>query len=88
MAYACAEVTLDALNRAWATNPANPVALREAVRAAGVDTTHEFNTILGPISFDPNGDTRQPVVSICAVDPLAAGGKGDWVFREQIVYDH
>jgi len=86
MAYACAQVTLDAVIRAFTTNPRDPAALREAVRAAGVDPTHEYNTILGRITFDLNGDTRQPVISIYSVDPLGADGKGDWVFREQIVY--
>jgi branched-chain amino acid transport system substrate-binding protein len=86
MAYACAQVTLDALSRALATNPGDPAALREAVRAAGVDPTHEYNTILGRITFDLNGDTTQPVISIYSVDPLAADGNGAWVFREQFVY--
>jgi len=86
MAYACTQVTLDALGRALATNPRDPAALREAVRAAGVDPTHEYETILGRIGFDANGDTRQPVISIYSVDPLGDGGRGDWVFREQIAY--
>jgi branched-chain amino acid transport system substrate-binding protein len=88
MAYACAQVTLDALGRALATNPRDLVALRGAVRAAAVDPTHVYDTILGQVTFDLNGDTRRPVVSIYSVDPLGADGKGEWVYREQVIYDH
>ncbi|MEJ7749523.1 MAG: branched-chain amino acid ABC transporter substrate-binding protein, partial [Candidatus Limnocylindrales bacterium] len=41
--YACTQVVLDALNRASASNPADMASLREAVRVAGTDTTHEYS---------------------------------------------
>ncbi len=83
--YACAQVVLDALKRAAATNPAKD-ALKEAVRVAGTDTTVKYDTIVGSISFDANGDTSQKIVSIYSVDTAAANGKGDWKFATQVDY--
>jgi branched-chain amino acid transport system substrate-binding protein len=83
--YACAQVVLDALKRAGATNPAKD-ALKEAVRVAGTDTTAKYDTIVGSISFDENGDTSQKIVSIYSVDTAAANGKGDWKFATQVDY--
>ena len=83
--YACAQVVLDALKRAGATNPAKD-ALKEAVRVAGTDTTVKYDTIVGSISFDANGDTSQKIVSIYSVDTAAANGKGDWKFATQVDY--
>jgi branched-chain amino acid transport system substrate-binding protein len=83
--YACAQVVLDAIKRAGATNPAKD-ALKEAVRAAGTDTTVKYDTIVGSISFDENGDTSQKIVSIYGVDTTAANGKGDWKFATQVDY--
>ena len=83
--YACAQVVLDAIKRAAATNPAKD-ALKEAVRVAGTDTTVKYDTIVGSISFDANGDTSQKIVSIYSVDTAAANGKGDWKFATQVDY--
>ena len=83
--YACAQVVIDALKRAGAT-AADKSALREAVRAAGTDTTAKYTTIVGEITFDANGDTSQKIVSIYSVDPAAANGKGDWKFQTQVDY--
>jgi branched-chain amino acid transport system substrate-binding protein len=83
--FACAQVVLDAIARAAATSPSSDK-LREAVRAAAVDTTHSYTTIMGSITFDANGDTSQHIVSIYAFDPAGAGGKGDWSFKEQVDY--
>lgn len=80
MGYACAQIVIDALNRAGATSPADMTALREAVRAAGVDSTVTYSTILGDIQFDENGDTNQKIISIYAYDPEAK----DWKFEEQV----
>lgn len=82
--YTCMQVVLDALNRAAQTNPSDNAALREALRVAGTDPNHEYDTILGKIHFDQNGDTSQKIISIYTVDLSAANGKGDWVFKEQI----
>ncbi len=83
--YACAQVVLDAIKRAAATNPAKD-ALKEAVRVAATDTTAKYDTIVGSISFDANGDTSQKIVSIYSVDETAANGKGDWKFATQVDY--
>ena len=84
--YACAQVVLDAMKRATATNPADKAALREAVRVAGTDTAPKYDTIVGDITFDANGDTSQKIVSIYSVDPAGANGKGDWKFETQVDY--
>jgi branched-chain amino acid transport system substrate-binding protein len=84
--FACAQVVIDALNRAGATNPADMGALREAVRVAGTDTAVTYSTILGDITFTAEGDTSQKIVSIYSVDPAGANGKGDWKFETQVDY--
>ena len=78
--YACAQVVIDALNRAGGTNPGDATALREAVRAAGTATDAMYTTILGDIQFDENGDTNQEIISIYAYDAEAK----DWRFEEQV----
>jgi ABC-type branched-subunit amino acid transport system substrate-binding protein len=55
--------------------------LRAAIRAATVNPATNYDTILGTIHFDANGDTSQLIVSFYkAPDPL----KGDWVFDSQV----
>jgi branched-chain amino acid transport system substrate-binding protein len=82
--YACAQVVLDAIKRAAATNPATNAAMREAVRVAGTDTSVTYNLNVGPVKFDADGDTNQLIVSIYSFDPKAADGKGDWKYETQI----
>jgi branched-chain amino acid transport system substrate-binding protein len=82
--YACAQVVLDAIDRAGATNPADMAALKEAVRAAAVDTTVQYETVLGTVQFDENGDTNQLIISFYTYDPDGADGAGDWVFDQQV----
>jgi hypothetical protein len=57
--------------------------VRDAVRAHAVDPTSSFDTIVGPVSFDANGDSVHQVVSYYRVDTAAAGGLGDWVIVKQ-----
>lgn len=80
--FACAQIVLDALNRAGATNPADMAALREAVRAAAVDPSVKYTTALGEMSFDANGDTSQLIISIYAYDAATK----DWAYKTQIDY--
>jgi branched-chain amino acid transport system substrate-binding protein len=87
MGFACAQVAIDALNRAGATNPADMAALKEAVRVAGTDTSVTYSTILGDLTFNADGDTSQRIVSIYSVDPAGANGKGDWKFETQVEYE-
>jgi len=84
--HACTQIILDALNRVGDQFQANPDmnALRAAVAAAASDTTKTYDTVLGPVTFDENGDTSQKVVSIYKVDTAADSGKGDWVLAEEI----
>jgi len=84
--YACAQVVIDALNRAGATNPADMAGLREAMRVAGIDTAVKYATILGELTINADGDTSQKIVSIYSVDPAGANGKGDWKFETQVDY--
>ncbi len=84
-AYACATVILKSLEEFLKANPdANAAAIREGVRAWAADPAHSFDTVLGPESFDKNGDTKLPFISFYTVDPAAKGGVGDWVFKEQM----
>jgi branched-chain amino acid transport system substrate-binding protein len=85
MGYACAQVVLDAIARASQTaDPTDLAAFREAVRKAAVDPSVSYDTILGKLQFDANGDTTQKIISIYAYDPAGANGAGDWAFKEQI----
>src|SRR6476661_6283151 len=84
--FACAQVVIDAINRAGQTSPADMTAMREAVRKAGTDTAAKYTTIVGDITFNADGDTSQKIVSIYSVDPAGANGKGDWKFETQVDY--
>ena len=61
----------------------DPAAIREAVRAGATVAGNSFDTVLGPVSFDKNGDNTKPVMSFYKTDLTAAGGKGGWVFVKQ-----
>ena len=78
--YTCAQIMIDALERAGATNPADLTALREAMRVAITDTSITYNTVQGDIKFDENGDTSQLIVSIYSVED------GSWAFETQVDY--
>ena len=80
--FACAQVFLDALGRAGATNPADMVKLREAMRVAVTDVTHSYKTIQGDITFNADGDTSQKIVSIYSFDATAK----NWKFETQVDY--
>jgi branched-chain amino acid transport system substrate-binding protein len=80
--HGCMTVFLDAIERAVATNPADKAALREAIRKAGSDPTHTYQSVLGEFTFDANGDTSQKIISIYEYDPTTKA----WKFKEQIDY--
>jgi branched-chain amino acid transport system substrate-binding protein len=80
--FACAQIFLDALGRAGATNPSGMPALREALRVAVTDTTHTYKTIQGDITFNADGDTSQKIVSIYSFDATAK----NWKFETQVDY--
>ncbi len=79
-AYACAQIILDALANVTATD--DMAALREAIRAY-VTGGNTFDTVLGTVGFDENGDTTQHIISFYATDMTLADGKGDWSFKKQ-----
>jgi len=84
-AHACAQVILQALRGVAATGP-SAANLREAVRAYAVDPTHRYETVIGTVGFDANGDSLQQFVTFYRVNPSAAGGKGEWVIDKQQDY--
>ncbi len=81
-AYACAQVILASLEAVAADGP-DADGLREALRAHAVDPAHRYETIIGSVGFDANGDSTQQVVSFLRVDPQAADGAGDWDLIKQ-----
>lgn len=84
-AYACAQVIVEGLRAVAKTGPSAD-AVREGVRAYTVDPTHRYETVIGTVGFDTNGDSLQQFVTFYRVDPSAAGGKGDWVIAKQQDY--
>ncbi|MDT4935471.1 MAG: branched-chain amino acid transport system substrate-binding protein [Pseudonocardiales bacterium] len=81
-AYACVQIVIASLDAAHGVG-SDPTAVRDAVRAHAVDPTSSFDTVVGPVSFDANGDSVHQVVSYYRVDTAAAGGLGDWVIVKQ-----
>lgn len=81
-AYACAQVILASLEAVEADGP-DADGLREALRAHAVDPANRYETIIGSVGFDANGDSTQQVVSFLRVDPQAADGAGDWALIKQ-----
>jgi branched-chain amino acid transport system substrate-binding protein len=81
-AYTCAQVILESLRAVAATGP-SAEGLREAVRAYAVDPSRRYETVLGIVGFDANGDSIQQFVTFYTVEASAAGGKGDWVIDKQ-----
>ncbi len=81
-AYACTQVILAAVE-AVAKDAKDMKDLREKVRAYVTTGGQKFDTALGPVSFDENGDSSQKVISFYKTDMTAADGKGDWVFASQ-----
>jgi branched-chain amino acid transport system substrate-binding protein len=78
-AYSCAQVVLDALKRAGPT-ATDVKDLREKVRAAAVDPSITYTSVIGAFKFDANGDTSQKIISFYTFDPATK----DWAFKEQL----
>ena len=70
--YACAQIFLQALKAVGND--------REAVRACVTNASSSFDTVLGKITFDANGDTSQHIISDYKFDPTTK----DWKFFEQV----
>jgi branched-chain amino acid transport system substrate-binding protein len=70
--YGCTQILLQALAKVGPD--------REAVRAYVTDTSNSFDTVLGKITFDANGDTSQHIISDYKFDPTTK----DWKFFQQV----
>jgi ABC-type branched-subunit amino acid transport system substrate-binding protein/DNA-binding SARP family transcriptional activator len=81
--YACVEIIAAGL-RDILDEADSPEQARALVRNAVSDPAQRFETVLGTVGFDANGDARQQFVTFYRVDSSAAGGAGDWViFKKQ-----
>ena len=76
--YACTQIFLEAL-KAVGTGVTDMAQLRELVRAYVADTSHTYDTVLGKVGFDANGDTTQHTISYYKFDPTTK----DWAFFKQ-----
>ena len=74
--YACSRVILDAIGRLDDSQLMTAAEWREAVRAEVTAPGRQYQTPVGTIGFDPNGDATPQRVSIYRGDPTA----GDWSF--------
>jgi class 3 adenylate cyclase/ABC-type branched-subunit amino acid transport system substrate-binding protein len=81
-AYACTQIILAALEASADDGPSADE-LREAVRTHAVDSVNRYETVLGTLGFDENGDSTQQVVSLYRVDPGGADGASDWALIKQ-----
>jgi branched-chain amino acid transport system substrate-binding protein len=81
--YTCAQVILASLAKAISGGAADNAALREATRANAVAAGNSFDTVIGKISFDKNGDITTPFMSFYKTDLTAESGKGGWVYVKQ-----
>jgi len=53
------------------------------LRRAVVDPARRYETVLGTVGFDENGDSTRQFVTILRVDPAALDGAGDWADLKQ-----
>ena len=81
-AYACVQVILASLEAVAEDGP-DADGLREALRARAVDPAHQYETVIGTVGFDANGDSTKQLVSFFRVDPEVADGAGDWALVKQ-----
>lgn len=81
--YACVEIVAAALRGIAPLGPASD-RVRDLVRAYVVDPQHRYETVIGNVGFDANGDTLQQFVTFYRFDATAAGGAGRWdVLKKQ-----
>ncbi len=81
--YACAQVIIAGIKKALDAGTTDPAAIREAVRAGATAAGNSFDTVIGAVTFDKNGDNTKPFMSFYKTDLTAQGGKGGWVFVKQ-----
>ena len=79
--YACVEIVAAAM-RAIADTAPTVEEVRELLRAYAVDPTRRWETVVGAVGFDANGDALQQFVTFYRVQ--SSGASGDWViFKKQ-----
>ena len=81
--HACTEVILQSLRAVAAERP-NAGELREKVRAYAVDSQHRFQTLLGEVSFDVNGDNTHQFVTIYRAVASDPRDPGNWAIVKQL----
>jgi branched-chain amino acid transport system substrate-binding protein len=81
LAYACTQVLLQAID-ANIADAANLAELRDLVRE-DVFAGAEWNTVLGTLHFDTNGDSSQKWISFYKTDVTLNDGAGGWVYVKQ-----
>jgi branched-chain amino acid transport system substrate-binding protein len=77
-AYACTQVILDAFKHVGTPD-------RTGVRAY-ITSGATFDTVLGTLHFDANGDSSEQIISEYKFDPTLNGG--DWAFVKQVDFGH
>ena len=81
--YACVEIVAAAL-RVIASQGPSVGEVRELLREVAADPARRWETVLGTLGFDANGDALQQFVTFYRVEASAADGAGDWViFKKQ-----
>jgi len=83
IAYACAQVIIQGIQKAVAAGTTDYAGIREAVRAGATATGNSFNTVIGPVSFDVNGDTTSPYMSFYKTDLTLNNNVGGWTWVKQ-----
>jgi ABC-type branched-chain amino acid transport systems, periplasmic component len=84
--FACAQVIIAGIAKAVTASTTDLAAIREAVRANSIAAGNSFDTVVGTVGFDKNGDITTPYMSFYKVDltlPGVSGGTGDWVYVKQ-----
>ena len=78
--YACVSIILDAIERLDAASWPTVGDWRDALRAEVTTPGRRYETAIGTVAFDTNGDAQPQRVSIYRGDANA----GDWTFWEMI----
>ncbi len=81
LAYACTQALIGAIEGS-ADTATDMAALREAVRAH-IFGGNTYETVLGTLNFDENGDSSQKFISFYKTDTELNDGTGGWVFVRQ-----
>ncbi|MEX0629472.1 MAG: BTAD domain-containing putative transcriptional regulator [Chloroflexota bacterium] len=81
--YACVEIITAAMRGIASSGPSATV-VRERLREYVANPEQRFETVLGSVGFDANGDALRQFVTFYRVEASAADGTGDWViFKKQ-----